>query len=330
MEISVVLLVLQGALVPRTWALLLQDVEISTTQVNGVMDKSDLQRWQDGDMDTIDRYGFGEATTSEKVPTKQNFVTNGFEKVETKGGKVLEIAPLASPLFDTKYKEYYSVDVGTYEELLEKYKNDPSVNKAEIVRNTWKWQGERYSDLMANRKFDLIAAAHVIEHSPNLIDFLQNMDSVLEIGGELRLVIPDYRYCFDWARQPSTLAQIISADAEKRTRPSAENVLDHIVINHGNGHKNDPLLHWSRSPSQRAALVCHVPDAKFLEEARPEMDKAINGEYVDVHVWRFTPKLFTTYMEGLSKYGYLGGMQLVSVVPTQPNTAEFFATFRKQ
>lgn len=292
-------------------------------------DKTDLQKWLSNDMNPIDRFGFARSGfESELQVNRAAFATNGFEQVRSRGGKVLEIAPLASPLFPTDYQGYRSVDVESYEGLLQKYAKDANVNKSALVKPDYVWTGQQYSELMANQSFEMVAASHVIEHTPDVIGFLENVAGVLANDGRLHLMIPDYRYCFDWARQPSTLAQIIAAHAEKRTKPSPENILDFFAIVHTGGVKNNPHEHWARSAAQRAALAPHVPDSDYGQIQ--QMQKSLNGGYVDVHVWRFMPSLFTEYMQWLPKNGYLTDLELVSIVPTQPDTFEFFATFRKK
>jgi hypothetical protein len=56
--------------------------------------------------------------------------------------------------------------------------------------------------------YDWIAAAHVIEHAPSMIDWLRSVGDTLKEGGILFLVVPDKRYTFDFFRPESTLGKI--------------------------------------------------------------------------------------------------------------------------
>jgi predicted SAM-dependent methyltransferase len=56
---------------------------------------------------------------------------------------------------------------------------------------------------------DYAVASHVVEHVPDLIDWLTEIASVLRSTGELRLIVPDKRFLFDIFRRETSLADVL-------------------------------------------------------------------------------------------------------------------------
>ena len=112
-----------------------------------------------------------------------------------KNGDGVEIGPSHSPIAPKRdgYKVQI-IDHATREQLIEKYKShDVQLDNIEEV--DYVWSGESYISLTGKKKFhDWIIASHVIEHTPDLIGFLNDCDSILKDDGVISLVIPDMRY----------------------------------------------------------------------------------------------------------------------------------------
>src|SRR6185437_1662157 len=92
--------------------------------------------------------------------------------------------------------QVYVVDHLNREQLIEKYQHDP-VATENIEEVDFVWRGQPYAELTGRTKFyDWIIASHVIEHTPDLIGFLNDCDSILKDDGILSLAVPDKRFCF--------------------------------------------------------------------------------------------------------------------------------------
>lgn len=74
--------------------------------------------------------------------------------------------------------------------------------------------------------FDWVAAAHVIEHAPSMIDWLRHIGDRLQPGGILFLVIPDKRYTFDYFRPETSLGKILTDHWSGKHRPGPGDVFD--------------------------------------------------------------------------------------------------------
>ena len=68
--------------------------------------------------------------------------------------------------------------------------------------------------------YDWIVASHLVEHTPDLIGFLNDCDSLLKENGVLSLAIPDQRYCFDYFRPLTGIGHVIDAAQNPRKRRS--------------------------------------------------------------------------------------------------------------
>ena len=155
-----------------------------------------------------------------------------------KSGLGLEIGPSYNPL--APKKEGYNVHIIDHmsrDLLIEKYKGH-HVSLENIEEVDFVWSGENFEYLTGKSKYyDYIIASHVIEHTPNLIGFLLNCDSVLKNNGVVSLVIPDKRYCFDYFRPISGISKIIDShytDCKIHTPGSIAEYFLNVVAKAGN------------------------------------------------------------------------------------------------
>jgi SAM-dependent methyltransferase len=170
--------------------------------------------------------------------------------------------------------------------------------------------------------FEAVFSAHCIEHQPDLVRHLRQVESILAPGGAYYLVVPDKRYCFDHYLPETTLADVCAAWAEKRMVHTPRAVLAHrLRTTH-----NDKLRHW---------LGLHGPDPYLgsVEELRregalAEAERARAGAYIDVHAWYFTPAGFRGAVHGLLDLGLMS-LHPEAVHATALGAFEFFAILRK-
>lgn len=179
--------------------------------------------------------------------------------------------------------------------LIAKY-SDQGVDTAKIRPVTYVWRGEPLHELVQER-FDWIVASHVVEHVPDLIGFLNDCGELLKPGGTLTLAVPDRRYTFDHYRPVSGLGSVIDAHLQRRTKPSIGSVMEHYRQHCA----TSAGIVWNRS-------VIEAPD--FLPDIATQMRAlAERGDYVDTHVWVFTPSSFRLMILDLRELGFLALME---------------------
>jgi SAM-dependent methyltransferase len=240
-------------------------------------------------------------------------------------GTGLEIGPLDSPIaLRSAYNVRY-VDVVDTAGLRDKYGDDPNVVTEEIAEVDYALQGPNglirplAEVVRDDAPFDWAVASHVIEHVPDLIGWLAEIAEVITDGGQLVLMIPDRRFSFDVRRPQTTIGQILQAHTMADTVPSERAVFDHF-----RSYVDVP------TPDLWAGASGHSYPLVFtLEQAREMRDLAVGqGQYVDSHVWMFTPSVFVEQIVELGKLG-LCDFIVSRVIPTRHNEVEFYTSLER-
>ncbi len=112
--------------------------------------------------------------------------------------------------------------------LRDKYRSH-GVDVEAIEEVDYVWSGESLSTLVDDRKFDWIIASHVIEHTPDLIGFLNECEKILSDTGVLSLAVPDKRYCFDHFRETTSLSRVVDANFLKLTNHTPGTAADYYL-----------------------------------------------------------------------------------------------------
>jgi SAM-dependent methyltransferase len=235
-----------------------------------------------------------------------------------KSGHGIEIGPSHAPI--APKKDGYRVDIIDHmsrEQLLIKYA-DHGVNLANIEEVDHVWTGQTYAALTQKPKhYDWIIASHVIEHSPDLIDFLNNCEAVLKDGGVLSLVVPDKRYCFDHFRPITGLAKIIDSHLSKDTFHSAGTVAEYFL----NVVSKAGDIGWHAHTGGDFKLVHTLQDAiNGMQQVQTQQS------YIDAHAWCFVPHSFRLLIRDLHALGLIG-FQEIDFQPT--DGYEFYITLGK-
>jgi hypothetical protein len=155
------------------------------------------------------------------------------------------------------------------------------------------WDGRSFQEIIGpDQKFDWIIASHVIEHTPDIITFINDCGNILTQNGVVSLVIPDKRYCFDYFRPVSNLSQVIDAFIARRKRHSQGSVVEYFLYHCW---KNE-MLAWHKAYSG---------DVRFpypIEFAKDMFAKAAScQDYIDIHAWCFTPSSFRLLVHDLER-----------------------------
>lgn len=209
----------------------------------------------------------------------------------------IEIGPSLNPIASKKEGfKVHIIDHMNREQLLAKYKDHP-VDLNQIEEVDFVWQGESYCDLTGkNKYYDWIIASHLIEHTPDLIGFLINCDSVLKDDGVVFLVVPDKRYCFDRYRPITGVAKIIDSHIQKNKAHTPGTVAEYFLNVVSKGGR----IAWDVNASGEYRFVHSLENAlQGMESVQSE------NVYLDVHAWCFVPHSFRLMIHDLFCLGFI-------------------------
>ena len=209
------------------------------------------------------------------------------------------------------------LDHQTQQQLRLKYAHDASIKTARIPFIHYVWSGgTSYAQLTQGQRFHVVIASHVAEHVPDLVTWLLQISEILAPAGVLRLVVPDKRYCFDFRRRLSGIADVVAAFVERRTKPSVAATYDNAARIPPK--YNSARMHWAGSPIDYE-LTDELHAAAFAKASlsREEADWG-------VHSWQWTTETFVYQVGVLQRAGLIPlRVRPRSVVPTQTNGLEF-------
>ncbi len=238
-----------------------------------------------------------------------------------RGGRIIEIGPMFSPIAPKAAGwNTCTLDHLSREGLVEKYQADPNVDVSRIEEVDFVWTGGALSDAVPaalHGSLDAFVASHVIEHTPDLIAFLQSAAALLKPEGVVILAVPDKRYCFDCFQALTTTGQVLAAHGEKRVRHDRWLGFDfaaYKALDAGAGC-------WGQHPLRDLRLSYDLQQARDLSGL---MDAAPG--YTDLHAWRFTPSSFELLMLELAA---LGETDWRVERATAAEGCEFFAWLRR-
>ncbi|WP_205412254.1 class I SAM-dependent methyltransferase [Sphingomonas crusticola] len=224
---------------------------------------------------------------------------------------ILEIGPFHSPLKRGPNVEYLDV---LDAEQLRKRASTTRGNPAGVPDIIHHVGGLERVD----RRYDAVLSSHAIEHQPDLVRHLQQVEHILHPGGSYFLIIPDKRYCFDHFIADSTIADVLAAYREERSAHTLKSVIEHRALTT----HNESLRHWQGDhgdPERRRAAR--------VQAALDEYDRAAGG-YVDVHAWYFTPPGFRSIVNTLSELGLIG-LEIAGLYHPAFGRNEFCAILRR-
>jgi len=236
---------------------------------------------------------------------------------------IIEIGPSYNPIAPKAAGwNAKTLDHTTRERLITKYQGQPGVDVRRIEEVDFIWTGGPLSDAVPTSlhgTFDAFIASHVIEHTPDLVAFLDAAATLLKPEGTVVLVIPDKRYCFDYFQPLTTTGQLLAAHAERRSRHTRRIAFDHVAY----AIKNGGVGAWGQHS---------VGDLSFFH-LRPiaEANNLFNSieaskEYADLHAWHFTPSSFELLLLELARLGETD-WRIECITPA--SGCEFFAWLRR-
>ena len=235
--------------------------------------------------------------------------------------KVVEIGALCNPIVSRSDAQVFYIDYAETDYLKKRYRNDPNVKVEEIIEVDGVW-GDKDLKTCLNgfAPVDLVIASHVIEHVPDLITWLQEVESILGPSGVLSLAIPDMRFTFDHLRRLTEFSDLLESHLLKRRCPSTLNILD-FSINFSLVSAKDA---WrGRKPSQ-----IDLSMERLDQIQRQTLENFHSGEYQDVHVSVFTPLRFAELMKTLVELDFVR-YRCASFIDTRLGGMEFFVRMQR-
>jgi SAM-dependent methyltransferase len=226
--------------------------------------------------------------------------------------KGLEIGPFANPLLKSANVKY--LDVLPTEQL--KVRASELGMDSELVPHI-SYIADENGFPKITESFDYVLSCHSIEHQPDLVKHLNQVEQILLPGGKYFLIIPDKRYCFDHYIAESTIADVVGAYLDKRTVHTAKSVIEHRALTT----HNDPVEHFAGNHGD------------ILSNQQVRVQQAIsefkhsNGQYIDVHAWQFVPKSFVDLVNQLNELG-LVGLKVAQIWNTPANNFEFYVILK--
>ncbi len=234
-----------------------------------------------------------------------------------KEARVIEVGPSFSPLAPKcDGWNTFVVDHASREELLAKYADQDT---AQIEEVDFVWHGGSIADAVPadqHGTFDAFIASHVIEHTTDVVTFLQAAQTLIKPDGIVILAVPDKRKCFDFFRHPSSTADAIVAFRERRGRHTARTHLDYAL---NMALKPGDVGAWSGDDLQPAAPVNGM-DTELRWRTVADLPY-----YADAHAWVFVPASFQLMVLELAAAGYLD-LRVEEIAEAE--TTEFYAWLR--
>jgi 2-polyprenyl-3-methyl-5-hydroxy-6-metoxy-1,4-benzoquinol methylase len=234
-------------------------------------------------------------------------------------GKGLEFGPSYNPI--APKKDGYDVEILDHldkEGLINKYKNS-GMNIENIEDVDYIWNGEKYSDLTGKKNYyDYIIASHIIEHTCDLIGFLNDCSEMLVDTGILVLAIPDKMYHYDFLRPLTGLARVIDSNVSKNNINTVGSITEAIL----NACKNNDYIAWDSSSDFNDLRPFHK--IGYVRERHKNLLKQNN--FIDVHNWVFTKASFELLIYDL---GVLDLIDLEIDKCYDTVGCEFFASLKK-
>ncbi len=211
-----------------------------------------------------------------------------------------------------KYLDYLS-----YEELVKRHSVRRRTDK--IVPLDFVLSGDSIFTEV-KESFDYVIACHVIEHVPDFVGWLRDIQKVLNHNGILFLAVPDKRYTFDILRHETSLAHILNDHLRAMKAPDFQHVFKHFFL------KRDVSSAEVWRGQHKQKLLCSKPTVQYAYQLASRL--LAQEPYVDVHCHVFTSNSFKPILQSLIELQLID-FYLTSLVDVVEPYNEFLVFLRK-
>jgi hypothetical protein len=192
-----------------------------------------------------------------------------------------------------------TIDAATRSELIDKYRGHPGVDVDRIEEADFVWRDGPLSSAVPSElhgTFDAFIASHVIEHSPDLLTFLDSAATLLSAAGIVILAIPDKRFCFDDFRPLGMTGDVLASHRSNRSRHTKQTTFNHFAyVVSANG-----VGAWGQHSVQNLAFF-HSLEAAYSASFLTSGEDDASPYGLDVHAWQFTPASFELLLLELAR-----------------------------
>lgn len=247
-----------------------------------------------------------------------------FKRFQLTGKRVLELGALDMPTFenyeaDIDYMDYYSDD--EFKEMASKGGLSRPLETLVSVKHVVK---EKHFANRINDRYDLIIAAHVIEHIPDPLSWLAELSDLLTPRGFIFLAIPDRRYTLDYLRRETTPVDLIRNFKNNTKLPDIYSIADFYFYKRNiNGREV-----W-QNPEIISEKI-NEPSPTLLEAlAKAERSLISGSEHANVHCNVFSYSSFAELWKAIAQTGVVD-LELDLLADVQRDGNEFWAFLRKR
>ncbi len=250
---------------------------------------------------------------------KVNYLTKQFNL----DGLGLEIGPHVDPMFrrsegiNVRYLE--TRDGDTLRALVIEQGRDPSiVEDIDYVLQ----RGKTLAQHAPGETFDWVTSSHVVEHIPDFLGHLKEVEEVLSPNGVYGLIVPDMNYCFDCLKSKTLLGQVIEAHISQ-ARPGA---IAHMVNEwrYGARPRGIKVGGWTESEANGDLVRKTVDWKKQIARVLRHDGKEVENWFG--HQWFFDLRNYGEIICDLMELELLN-LQLEAIVPTY--NMDFMVVLRK-
>lgn len=232
--------------------------------------------------------------------------------------KILEAGALDCPTFypdevDIEYLDWFAT------EELKQFAINGSGRNINLVCDVKYPVKDKHFAKHIPGKFDLFIANHVIEHVPDVISWLQNIEKVLAPGGFAFLSIPDKRYTFDYIRRESTVTDFLRCYTLDLEKPDVWQIFDAMYYHRSIRRKDVDSGAFRELVKKR-----NEPASEIFRKAKI---KAKN--YVSLHCSVFSYPSFERLFNDLLETNLIN-FKLVATGDVPPNKQEFHVLLQKR
>jgi len=231
---------------------------------------------------------------------------------------ILEIGAFNYPTFsEDSIHDIKNLDWFSKEELQVMYPH----RKDNIVNIDYICKSINFNESV-DQTFDMIIANHVIEHIPNMILWLQNIEKVLVKGGVLFLTIPNKENTFDYLRQNTKVSDLLDRFYRNVNQPEIKDVFDQK-------YNYRPL---KTEDFFNVQLVEEKLKFRRYKNAKGAWGKCKamveNKGYIDVHCNVFTYEAFGKTIHELQSSGF-SNLEIIGQQKNKINSNEFYYLLKK-